>query len=133
MMRDRRAEHVWLTLLRRGEASTPDEVARVAGLEPLGRAWITVDQDRAQAFLTAILHRDLAYKSEVMPKHTATWLASEFLASCGKFNSKYAINSVDLPDECPFTWTPATEYTLDAGVVVLGDDGCALYWVADED
>jgi hypothetical protein len=130
MMRDRPACQVWLTLLQPAEAKDLDDVARIAGLEPL---WIEVDAARARQFLVAILHNDLAYKSEVMTEHRATWLADEFLRSFGKFNSRLATNSPDMPDTFPFSWTPATEFTFDAGIAVMGEEGSGVYRVADED
>ena len=133
MMRDRPACQVRLMLLQPGEARDLDEVARIAGLEPLGRAWVEVDAAHARQFLVAILHRDLAYKREVMTEHRAEWLAREFLRSFGKFNSRFATNSPDMPDTFPFSWTPATEFTFDAGIAVMGEAGTGVYWVADED
>lgn len=133
MMWDRPASQVWLTLVEPGTAADFDALARRAGLEPLGRAWIEVDAAQARRFLVAILHRDLAYKSVVMPEHRAEWLADEFLGAFGRFNSRFATNSADSPDGFPFSWTPATACAFDAGVAVLGESGAGLYWVADED
>jgi hypothetical protein len=133
MMRERSAGEIWLTLLQPGEAKDLDDVARIAGLEPLGRAWVEVDITRARHFLVAILHKDLAYNREVMTEHRATWLADEFLRSFGKFNSRFATNSPDMPATFPFSWTPATEFTFDAGIAIMGEAGSGVYWVADED
>ncbi|WP_020386947.1 hypothetical protein [Kribbella catacumbae] len=133
MMRERPAIQVWLTLLQPHEAEDFDDIARIAGLEPLGRAWVEVDADRARQFLAAILHKDLAYKREVMTEHRAEWLAGEFLRAFGKFNSRFATNSADMPDVFPFSWAPATEFTFDAGIAVMGEAGSGVYWVADED
>lgn len=124
---------VWLTLVDVADVQDFDDIARVVGLEALGRAWVEVDAHRAHRFLVGLLHKDLAYKSQVMPEHRAEWLAGEFLASFGKYNSRFATNSPDMPHEFPFSWTPATDYTFDAGVAVIGEAGCGLYWVADED
>lgn len=132
MMRDRPAIQVWLTLLEPG-AEDFDDVARVAGLAPLGRAWVEVDAARARQFLVSLLHKDLAYKSAVMPKHRAEWLAAEFLGAFGRFNTRFATNSEDLPDESPFSWTSATDCTFDAGIAIIGESCSGIYWVADED
>lgn len=133
MMRARSAGQVWLTVLDPGEAQDFDGVARAAGLQPLGRAWVEVDAERAESVLAALLHKDLAYKSEVMPEHTARWLASEFLRGFGPYRSRFATNSSDMPDQMPWSCTPATDATFDAGVVVMGEAGSGIYWVADED
>lgn len=133
MMQERPATRVWLTLAAADEIESFDDLARRAGLEPLGRGWTEVDEARVRDFLIGLLHRDLAYKSEVMPEHRAEWLADEFLAAAGKYGSRFATNSPNLPHEFPFSWAPATDYTFDAGVAVIGDTGCGLFWVADED
>ncbi|HEY9394781.1 MAG TPA: hypothetical protein VIP58_11585 [Nocardioides sp.] len=132
-LRERAAIQVWLTTSTNDAVVSFDDVARLAGLEPLGRAWVEVDAARARTFLAGLLHRDLAYKSEVMPSSTADWLAGEFLGAFGRYGVRVATNSKDLPHEFPFSWTPATDYTFDAGIVVVGQSSCGLYWVADED
>lgn len=132
-MRARPAERVWVNLLGPDEAQTFDDVARLSGLEPLGRGWIEVDRPRALAFLNALLHKDLAYKAEVLPARRALWLAERFLGSFGEYGSRYATNSPDMPHQTPFAWTPATDHTFDAGIAVLGKTGAGLFWVADED
>ena len=108
MMRDRTAAQVWLTLLDQSESNF-DEVALAAGLTPLGRTWVEVDAGRAKRFLAGLLRVDLAYKSEVMPKHRADWLADEFIRALGPHKLRFATNSSDLPDRLPYSWTPATD------------------------
>ncbi|XBB67443.1 hypothetical protein ABFU82_25600 [Nocardioides sp. WV_118_6] len=123
----------WLTLLGPHEAATFDDVARVAGLEPLGKRWHEMDRAGAASFLTALLHRSLAYRAELMREKTAAWLTAQFLDAVGSHGSRFAANSADLPGTSPFGWESATEYTMDAGLVAIGAEGAALYWVADED
>lgn len=132
-MRERPAGQVWLAVLGPGEAHDFDAVAGAVGLEPLGRAWVEVDRERAERILAAILHTDLAYKAEVMPEDTAQWLASNFLDGFDRHRSRFATNSNDVPDQMPWSWTPATDSTFDAGVVIVGEAGSGIYWVADED
>jgi hypothetical protein len=132
MMRDRTAAQVWLTLIDQ-RASDFDETALAAGLAPLGKAWVEVDSGRAKRFLAGLLRVNLAYKNELMPKHRADWLADEFIRAWGPDNLRFATNSSDLPGRPPYSWTPATDWTFDAGVAVIGDTGSAIYWVADED
>lgn len=123
----------WLTLVKPEEASTFDDVANAAGVELLEKRWHEVDRAGAESFLTQLLHRSLAYRVELMPEKTAAWLASEFLDAVGPHGSRFATNSADRPGHFPYGWEPATEYTMDAGVVAIGVNGSALYWVADED
>lgn len=133
MMRDRPAIQVWLTLPEPGVTEDFDDVARAAGLAPLGRAWVEVDAARARQFLVSLLHKDLAYQSAVMPEHRAEWLAAEFLGAFGRINCRFSTNSEDLPDESPFSWTSATDCTFDAGIAIIGESGSGIYWLADED
>lgn len=133
MMQERPALRVWLTAVAADETASFDDLARRAGLAPLGRGWTEVDGARVRRFLTGVLHRDLAYGTEVMPEHRAAWLADEFISAAGEYGSRYATNSPDMPHESSFSWTAATDYSFDAGVAVIGIAGSALFWVADED
>ena len=133
MLRERPATRVWLTASTSAEVDSFDGLARLEGLTPLGPGWVEVAVDRARRFLTELLHRDLAYRSELMPRSTAAWLADEFLSAFGPETPRIATNSDGLPHELPFSWTPATPYTFDAGVAVLGRASGGIYWVADED
>jgi hypothetical protein len=123
----------WLAVLQPHEADDFDAVARTAGIEPLEKRWHEVERGRAEQFLTGLLHRSLAYNAELMPRKTAAWLAAQFLDAVGQHTTRFATNSTDLPDALPFSWDPATDHTIDAGIVAIGSDGSALYWVADED
>lgn len=68
-----------------------------------------------------------------MTEHRAKWLAREFLRSFGRFNSRFATNSPDMPGTLPFSSTPATSFTFDAGIAVMGEAESGVYWLADED
>ena len=133
MMRARPAEQIWLTQFAPSEIATFDDAARLSGLDDLGRAWTKVTKVQARAFLAGLLHCDLAYKSEVMPARRAEWLTERFVNSFGLYEAKYATNSPDLPHKLPFSYSPATTDTVDAGIVIIGESGRGLFWVADED
>lgn len=115
------------------EATTFDDVARVAGIEPLEKRWNEVNRAAAESLLTTVLHRSLAYGVELMPAKTAAWLASQFVDAVGRYGTRFATNRTDLAAGSSSSWTPATEYAMDMGVVAIGENGAALYWVADED
>lgn len=123
----------WLTLLGPDEATSFDDIARTAGIEPLEKRWHEIDRATAESFLTALLHRSLAYDVELMPAKTAAWLSAQFLDSVGQYDTRYATNATNSLGQLLSSWTPATEYVMDAGVVAIGENGAALYWVADED
>lgn len=133
LMRERPAVKVWLATCSPGEVVDFDDLARRVGLEPLGDAWVEIDAARAKRLLVALLHRDLAYGSEVMTELRADWLASEFLGHFGRDGLRFATNTTDVPDSSAFSWDPVTEFTFDSGVAVMGDRGAGVYWVADED
>ena len=123
----------WLTVAAPDQAATFDDAARLAGIEPLEKRWQEVNRDAAQLILTDLLHRSLAYDTELMQKKTAAWLAAQFLDSVGPYQARFASNSADRPSHSSHSWEPATNYVMDRGVVAIGPVGTALYWVADED
>lgn len=125
------AERVWLQVEPAG-ATSFDELLLAAGLRPLGERWVEVDRAQAREFLTAILVADLAYRAPRSSLEEAVRLANEFLAHF-EGPAIYGVNSEGLPGEYPFGWEPATDYTFDAGVVVIGSVGSGLIWIADED
>jgi hypothetical protein len=106
-MQDLDVEQVWLTVLLPSEAATYDDVARIAGVEPLGKAWIEISGSEARTLLVGLLHRSLAYQAELMPLHRAKWLAGEFIDAFGLYGGRFATNGVDNG------WTPATDYVMD--------------------
>lgn len=122
----------WLTLLGPDEATSFDDVARTAGIEPLEKRWREIDRDTAEALLTQLLHRSLAYQVEMMPQKTAAWLAHQFLDVVGSYGARFATSCGGLPAEA-YSSVPATDYLMDLGIIAIGVDGAALYWVADED
>ncbi|MFE6649887.1 hypothetical protein ACFVJS_25215 [Nocardioides sp. NPDC057772] len=126
-MQDIDVEQVWLTVLQPSEAATYDDVARIAGIEPLGKAWIEISRSEARALLSGLLHRSLPYQAELMPRHRADWLAGEFIDAFGPYGGRFATNGVDRG------WTPATDYVMDRGLVVMSEIGSGIFWVADED
>ncbi|MBL0749277.1 hypothetical protein [Nocardioides baculatus] len=75
----------------------------------------------------------MAYRSELAPTQQAEWLAAEFLLAAGPSGARYATNSADKLHGSAYRFTPASDYTFDAGIAVIGEAGSAIYWVADED
>lgn len=60
-----------------------DKFVAGLGLHPIGEQWQQVERAMAQAIVTEVLHRDLAYHSELMPFTEAQSFADDFLASFG--------------------------------------------------
>lgn len=130
-MRDRPAERVWLHHDEALRASF-DEVAEIAGIQPLGRAWVEIDEWQAEEILVQVLQAGLAYSTVHMPEHRARWLAREFVGFRRNWGTRYATNTDGDPCANGWSWTPATDFTFDCGVVAFGPQGSACYWVADE-
>ncbi|WP_328529775.1 hypothetical protein OG984_00785 [Nocardioides sp. NBC_00368] len=126
-MQDLAVEQVWLTVLQPSEAATYDDVARIVGIEPLGKAWTEISRAEARTLLTRLLHRSLVYQAELMPLHRANWLAGDFIDAFGLYGGRFATNGAD------HRWTPATDYIMDRGLVVMSEIGSGIFWVADED
>jgi hypothetical protein len=108
------------------------------GLAPEPSFLHEVTGDRAAQVLAAVLHRDMAYKCEVMPAARAKELAYQFLAS-QETGAKFYINAdwseYFAPKQGPssFGWNPLTESTFDAVVLVVGQRYATCIWVEDED
>ena len=85
-----------------------------------------VSATTALGLVTSILHKDLAYGHSLMPERRAKELARRFLSQFGR-SARYFSNG------WPGVSTPATDATLDTGVLVVGDERCGCLWVEDED
>jgi hypothetical protein len=97
-----------------------------------------VPADKAKQVLAAILHQDMAYKSEAMPLARAMQLAQDFLSS-HESGARFFINAdwseYFAPKNGPssFSWNGLTEATFDAGVVAIDQSIASCVWVEDED
>ena len=97
-----------------------------------------VASDKAAQVLAAILHQDMAYKTEAMPRARAEQLAYEFVAS-QEAGAKFLVNAdwseYFAPKQGPssFGWKGLTESTFDAGVLAIGQRYASCVWVEDED
>lgn len=131
-LRMREATQLWLSHEPFLGTSSWDEVAVTAGLEPLGRGWVTLDAAQAHEWLVALLHMDMAHGRQLMPMHRAQWLATKFLGSFGTYGVHYATNSDTPFSSDAVSYTQATGYTFDSGIAVLGAAHRGLFWVAEE-
>ena len=104
------------------EATTLSEAARAFRLGFDDALYRAIDRTEARAVLVEVLHRDLAYRAELMTPARAAELADAFLEETARPGARY------------FTADqPATAATFDRGVLVLADSGSACLWVEDED
>jgi hypothetical protein len=92
--------------------------------------WNEVDSAFAEAHLTSILNKDLAYEVEIMPKEEANRLAIEFLKN---FSGDKKIFTNLRPSPETHVWNPVTKATFDTGIIVVDSLKVGILWVEDED
>lgn len=137
-MRAREAGWNWLGLVEPTKSRDFDSVVAQVGLGPLEGSWHELGRSEAEAFLTALLHVGLAYSNELVPLPTARDLARGFLDSVGGPESRFACNRSRFEGQGSVlghssSWDPLTSHTFDTGIVAIGENGGAVYWVAEED
>ena len=139
----RTSGRVSCVLLPHAGAASATDLADLAvqsvGLRALEDAWLEISESDAESIATGILHRDLAYHTEIMPLALAAELASELLSqvpqpmTCftnGDWAEAFSENLESL-DSVGFD--PISDAALDAGIICVGDGVTALLWVEDED
>jgi hypothetical protein len=110
------------------------EVLKDLGLTPNAEDLVEVGPTEAVAILAILLHRDLAYRAEVMPKNRAEGLAAAFVAEVGGSASRFYSNMRQKELEAGnFPKTSFTDATFDAGIVALSPPLAACVWIKDED
>ena len=120
-----------------GRCKSADDVALQFGLRPLGNAWREVDRERAATILRSILERDLAYNSDADSAPFAEEFSRHFIQEFSD-GARFFTNG-EWHDDNPTNgrsvgvWTPATESTFDAGILVLHDHRVGVFWMEDED
>jgi hypothetical protein len=98
----------------------------------------------AQWLIQLILHKDLAYGTEIMPVAEAKLLAQKFLAEfgslrslaepgCGHFFTNATFHEVAAVEPRGHTWPPTTPATFDTGVLIITHYRSGCIWVEDED
>jgi hypothetical protein len=134
----RRFGRITCSALRRREPGNAndqaDAITRMHGFRGLAEGWIAIPEEAARELVTHILHKDLAYMLEVMPRAEATTLADAFIAAVPE-PCTYLTNATwDVAPEVKLTsWDPVSESTFDAGVICVGAEAIVLIWVEDED
>jgi hypothetical protein len=89
-----------------------------------------IDAAEARRVARFVLQHELAYGSHRMPAEKAAELADRFLAQFGSGGTRYYTNG-KLHESGG--WNPATEFTFDAGILVIGEAASGCLWVEDED
>jgi hypothetical protein len=110
------------------------------GLFADGSLYREISAEEAREVLVSVLHHDLAYDLVMMSVDEAKSLAEAFFRGAPT-DSQFFTNASFLPGDTARTqgtvsiagWTPTTEATFDAGIVVISSQGAAFVWVEDED
>mgnify|MGYP003449637047 FL=1 len=113
------------------------ELLPLFGLSSQQPALLRVSESLALQIARSILHKDIAYHTEIMPLARAGELARKFLAS---FQSPpvdcFSNGSFTHHDDGSVTlssWNPLTKATFDTGIIVVDAGHVGCLWVEDED
>ncbi|WP_438019117.1 hypothetical protein WMF18_08645 [Sorangium sp. So ce315] len=109
------------------------DLARLFGLRGDDGAYREIGEETARRIIAFVLHRDLAYGSELVPAEDAARLADEFLEQFDGAGCRYFTNGNFGEDPTGASWTPATSATFDTGALILGSSKSGCLWVEDED
>jgi hypothetical protein len=93
------------------------------------------NKDAAVAILAHLLHKDMAYGSEIMPIENANKLATSFVAAFDE-GSQYYSNSIWNKNEYRENisgFNPVTEATFDSGIIVVDKNKIGIAWCEEEE
>jgi hypothetical protein len=111
-------------------------IARQAEFRVPG-AWHELNPQRAREILAALLHRDMAYRSETLPLAEAERITAGFFDLFGEplrcfSTSDWEPEATGGPLQMSH-WNPITSSTFDSGVVVTDGVVVGIFWFEDED
>jgi hypothetical protein len=116
----------------------PDVLARF-GLNCTGSpdsALREIGTAEARAIVASLLHRDMAYKAEIMSMEEAESLADRFMQRFPSGKTRFLTNLEQLKDRSLAFDTgcnPLTNATFDAGVIGISERIAGCFWAEDED
>jgi hypothetical protein len=129
--------HVWFV---ERSFSSPVDAAAEFGLRPDERAFSEVSRERAVAILRFVLRYDLSCGSDVMTADQAQRAIESIMAMLpadtrfytnGDWDRRSTIGERHVASGT--SWVPATDCTIDGGIMALGGDCAACVWFGDED
>ena len=114
-----------------------DAVAAQVGYRKLGAGWEELTPTRAEEVLAALLHRDMAYRAQTLPRAEAERIAAAFFDLFGDRLRCFS-NSDWEPDDPGgslrvTSWDPISKATFDSGIVATDGVVTGLFWFEDED
>lgn len=118
-------------------SATVTHVASIFGLMESPECYEEIDAVEATKVIENVLHRDMAYETEIMPISLARELSGEFVAMFAGTDARFFTNGEwGRPREAPGvgpSWAPVTSATFDTGVLVVSDQTFGCVWCMDED
>jgi hypothetical protein len=119
------------------QGCTLEDAAGHFGLFPERTHYFKIDAAEAQAVLVAVLSREMAYDSDLVPRDEAQVLAAAFVGQFAEESASYYTNGdYGKPKTTPGVgpgWNPVTDATFDTGVLVVSPTRIACAWFMDED
>lgn len=110
------------------------DAATEFGLFPEAKNYREVDGQDAEAILTTVLAEDLAYNCERVPRAEAEQLAADFIHQFDNEPARFYTNiEFGESKNALGGWTPVTDATFDAGVLIVSPTRIACAWFMDED
>jgi hypothetical protein len=123
--------------IRPGKVTTVEAAAAQFGLFSSPRIYVEISEQEAVSVLCAVIGKDMAYQSELMPPQEANTLAKEFVHQFAGDRAKFYTNGeYGKPRQSQTvgpSWMPATEATFDTGVLVVAPERIGCAWFMDED
>lgn len=106
--------------------------AESAGLSTRAESYIEIGREKARDILVYLLHKDLAYGSEIIPLKRASEIADLVFLDFQEGEATFLSNS-DWKNNELSTWNPATQATFDSGIIAIGKKSSFCIWFEDED
>jgi hypothetical protein len=127
----------WDSILSYRKDKQGHEQRPISGEEVLNVLEKIEDKGKAKIILTILLHKDMAYDSEMMSLEEAEELAERFLSYFSD-TARYYSNSEWKKKESTGThhlnsWDPLTDATFDSGLIIIDEKQIGITWFEDED
>ena len=131
LLKDRDAGFLKITFTRTHGDSLEAAISRM-GFDVRPSELTAIGAVEAEAALSKLFSRDLAYEGNVMDAAVARQYASDFIAEYSGAESKIFTNAHWVDDKLA-GWNPVTKATFDVLVVIMNTDFAVSVLVEDED
>lgn len=111
------------------KASTIGEIASYFGLFEENKIYKEILRDEASSILTERLHKDMAYSSVLIPFDVASNITFRLMRLINTIDSRFYTNRrFNSP-----SWSPATGFVFDNGLLILDNQKAICVWFTDDD